>query len=203
MTSPTLLWTGQKIMATMRDLGSEGDAVSLLDMVSVSALTRAQIYAACQRLVTAGLLARVVENGSTNPARWTLTPAGHVCPLSGLRPGPRQAHARQRQPKRVPTLREQFWHLLRHRKKLSIPDALEVLLTPGDDVKCASNNLRTYIRGLAKGGYITLLSARKPGTDPRSHGHRRWLLIDDTGRMPPTLSAKGTIYDHNKGSMRP
>ncbi|CAN5883231.1 hypothetical protein BH11PSE12_BH11PSE12_18420 [soil metagenome] len=203
MTSPSLPWIGQSVMSAMQTLGKASTPVSLPELIAATQLSRLQVNNAAARLVTSGLLKRTAKIQGMRHARWKLTLAGDTCIPDQLRSGPKQAHTRQRQPLRVPTLREQFWHLLRCKQKLSIPEALEVLLNPGDDVERASNNLQRYIRGLAKGGYISLLSARIPGNDLRSNGHRRWFLTEDTGRLPPTLLAKGGIYDHNTRSMRP
>lgn len=161
-----------------------------------------QVARTCRRLASSQLLTLSKVTRARFDLTLTLTQAGRDCDLASLRPAPKPPQRQIRKP-RHNTLREQFWRLLRLRQKLSIPEALEVLLTPGDDVARATATLQQYLRGLAKGGYITLLKARLPGNGPRSSGHKRWLLIDDTGRIAPSLSAKWGIYDHNLQKARP
>lgn len=200
---------GKTVMQTMQALGRDGATVILASVKAKTNFTELQITSVTAQMVKQGFLAQVFYQDKTDksvlrPGQWTLTETGRQCDIKTLTRSPRKPVGRQHSQHSTPSLREQFWNLLRCKEKLSIPEALDVLLTPGDDVKLASRNLQSYINCLTKGGYIALLSARIPGTKPRSNGHRRWLLIDDTGRHPPTMSAKkGGIYDRNTRSMRP
>lgn len=208
MTAPQP-WVSQTVMKAMQALGSNGATITMAGVKEATNLTARQISPAAARMHRNGLLAQVFYSDKTSepmprPGQWTLTQAGQRCDADALKSGPRGVISKQRGPNRTPSLREQFWNLLRCRQKLSIPEALEVLLTPGDDVKRATNNLQKYIAALKKGGYVQRLKLRRPGASATSNGHACWWLIDDTGRNPPTPSAKGgTIYDHNTRSMRP
>ncbi|NDP58033.1 MAG: hypothetical protein GZ090_01570 [Oxalobacteraceae bacterium] len=201
-------WVSQTVMQAMQVIDRTG--VGIVHLASVKAatdLTTRQIAPVAARMVKQGFLEQVFYSDKTDhpqprPGQWTLTLSGRQCDTTVLKSGPRGPIGRQRSANRTPNLREQFWNLIRCRQKLSIPEALEVLLTPGDDVKRASNNLQKYIAALKKGGYVQRIGRRS--TDTTATSHCRWLLIDDTGRTPPTPSAKhGGIYDHNTRSMRP
>lgn len=206
----SLPWVSPTVMKAMQALDRNGATITLADVKAETQLTGLQITTAAARMVKQGLLAQVfysdkIQKHTPRRGLWTLTESGQRCDADALKSGPKGGvMGKQRRPHRAPNLREKFWNLIRCRQKLSIPEALEVLLTPGDDVKRATNNLQKYIAALKRGGYVQRLKSKSPGTSPTSNGHYRWLLIDDTGRIPPTPSTKGgTIYDHNTRSMRP
>lgn len=100
----------------------------------------------------------------------------------------------QTAPRRVTTgLRQRAWWVLRNRQECTLPQLLATL-TDGTE-KDAASNLGKYLNALCQAGIIKPAAHRAPGTAPTSHGHLRYLLIQDCGRAAPVWRTKSkTVY---------
>lgn len=83
--------------------------------------------------------------------------------------------------------RAQAWQSMRMMQRFTTAD----LMTTGS---INSDNARKYVRRLADAGYLRVAKA---GVSGRPGSRTLWLLIRDTGPVPPIVWADGRVYDGN------
>lgn len=130
------------------------------------------------------------------PGHYRLTAAGRLAAESGQRitSGPWRGHAIGVQQR---SLRARLWRAMRALKKFGLTDLL--LRAARGDEGDAENNAFKYCRALEKAGYLVRIR-RQPGEAPTSPGYVRWVLVRDTGPMPPIWSHRTRqIFDPNTG----
>lgn len=198
----SILWTQQAVMAALHKLVDATDLVSLADVAREAGLDRTQVANACDKLVAHGYLARqLYADGKVKPGRYTLTHDGRIALEAGakLKSGPKGPHGKPRNT--AGSLRDKVWRLLRIRQKASVPEIVG-LLCDGDapvmQIKGVTNNVQKYLRALRLTGYLADMR-REAGDKPGSNGHKRYLLVRDTGPTAPTRRAHNRVYDHNEG----
>jgi hypothetical protein len=86
--------------------------------------------------------------------------------------------------------RARLWRAMRMTKKFSVDD---LLLRAFDGTeKKPRQTAFVYLKALERTGYVTRLRG-STRNDPR------WVLVRDTGAIPPTVRTGGRVYDHNTG----
>jgi hypothetical protein len=79
---------------------------------------------------------------------------------------------------------------MRMTKKFSVDDL--VLRAAGGNEANPRNSASRYLNALERAGYVVRLSSSAP--------HKpRWVLVRDTGAIPPTIRTGRRVYDHNTG----
>lgn len=198
-----MTWTSQKVMEAVKALVCPQRCVKHAEIVKRTGMTGRQVAAACAKLVTHGYLERQHYSDNTvKPGCYRLTALGQAALEEGakLTSGPKAPTGK---PKVVAdTLRDRAWRAMRIRRKVSVPELLGVLLDAGTaeaDIRRAQNNLQKYLRYLASAGYLTEMRREAPQS-PTSNGAKRFLLLRDTGPLPPLPQvAAGKVFDQNEG----
>ncbi len=96
--------------------------------------------------------------------------------------------SRSRIYKRQPVARDRIWTSMRVLRQFSLPD----LAATADAEK---DNVRKYITGLRKSGYLIITKAKREGS---KHGHEVYRLVRNTGPKAPRLQSDGKTYDPNE-----
>jgi hypothetical protein len=66
-------------------------------------------------------------------------------------------------------------------------------------VKRAHNNLQKYFQQLMRAGYLSEMRREAPQS-LTSNGAKRFLLVRDTGPLPPIQQGRlGKVFDQNEG----
>jgi hypothetical protein len=144
----------------------------------------------CLKLRKHGLLVKT-ERGCHK-----LTRAGRAAIAQGktLRTGPQGP--RNGRVVQKGSLRARAWAAMRIKRRFSIAD-LAMLAVKGGE-RDVESNLQRYLKALALCGYVRQLPTRERGIAPTSNGFARWLLLVDTGPLPPVWRAsRGKLYDPN------
>ena len=197
-----IIWTQQAVMSALHKLVDATDKISLADVARESSLDNLQVANACDKLVSHGYLARqLYADGKIKPGRYTLTHEGRIALEAGakLKSGPKGPHGKPRNT--AGSLRDKVWRLLRIRQKASVQEIVGLLCdgdTPVGQMESVTNNVQKYLRALRLTGYLADMR-REPGDKPGSNGHKRYLLVRDTGPTAPTRRAHNRVYDHNEG----
>lgn len=123
------------------------------------------------------------------------TALGRKAHNEGYHLGPQRPHTGQRPPLQN-TLRSRVWTTMRLRKRFTVPDLMENACQGHE--KNPYNNILAFLSRLARAGYVRELAGRAPGTAPESNGHKQWLLLNDTGPLPPIIR-EASIFDPNRG----
>ncbi|SOD42296.1 hypothetical protein [Nitrosovibrio sp. Nv4] len=187
-----MAWISEQLLAAIGK-HSPDECITVERLIALTGLDVRQVDNAQRKLRNHGLIEL------TGPGCYRLTSAGKEALAAGstaLRAGPKGAQPGTRIFR--DTLRSRVWRAIRIRRKFSIPD-LEMLVAQGGERDIASN-IRKYLHGLERAGYLMKLPRREAGTALTSNGFARWWLPDDkdTGPRAPVLSvAKGTVYDPN------
>ena len=194
-------WTSQAVMEAVKALVKPNGCVNHKFIVRHTKLTGRQVADACTKLVTHGYLVR--ENylcGDVKPGCYQLTALGRAAMEEGARvtSGPKGPTGIK---PRTDTVRDRAWRVLRIRRKGSAPELLGLLMdADGDEktVKRAQNNLNKYLRVLEQSGYLALMRREAPQS-PTSNGAKRFLLVRDTGPLPPIPQlALHKVFDQNE-----
>lgn len=185
-------WTTEKLLAALR---ATDDCRTVEELAAATGIDRKQVAKSCGILKTRGLAER------RRAGCYRLTEAGRIADRA-VRSGPTGKHTGRRGANRAPSLRERIWRALRSLHKASLPELLQVA-SLGDE-KDAASNARRYLGWLEQAGYIARLRTREPGTAPTSNGFVRWLLVRDSGPLPPRRSTRdGGLFDPNTGEAHP
>jgi hypothetical protein len=160
----------------------------------LTGMARRQLTNAAARLIERGLVERV-ERGC-----FRLTGDGRAAQASGvvIKSGPRGPMQRKR-PVRD-SLNTRLWRAIRLRRKFTIPALLELAVR---DETSPRHGAERFVRALERAGYLHRLPKREAGTSPTSNGHVRWVLVRDTGSLPPMPRRDGAVYDPNTGEVMP
>jgi predicted transcriptional regulator len=183
-----MLWTSQIVMDAVKTLVCPRGCVKHTAIIKHTGLSGKQVANACAKLETHGYLVREkFSDDSVKPGCYKLTPLGHVALEEGakLTSGPKRATGK---PKiRDDSDRGRAWRTLRIRRKISVPELLGLLFDAGTDdvtLRRAANNLQKYLRCLARAGYLAEMRREAPQS-LTSNGAKRYLLVRDTGPLPP------------------
>lgn len=158
------------------------------------------VSAATQRMLAIGWMTRPTRrNGDERLHRVLVTGAGAAALASG-QAAQQRGEARGAVARRGASQRdERVWRAIRVLGKFTAADLVQQI---GDAGASEAETARLVyavtrvVRGLAAAGYLAPL--RK-----ESH-HRRYLLVDDTGPLPPRVSdARKVVVDPNNGEVRP
>lgn len=128
--------------------------------------------------------------------RYKLSEAGAAAAQAGevITSGPKGPGGKTKEHRN--TLRQRAWRSMRMRRRFTVPDLVVDAATPGDGKP--EENIQRYVRGLKAAGYVRDLPRRAEATAPTSNGHKRWILVRDTGpRAPVALSKVKGFRDHN------
>lgn len=197
------IWIGQTVMEAVRKLVCPRGCVKHAAIVKHTGLTSKQVANACAKLVEHGYLKReTYSDDSVKPGCYHLTTLGQVALEEGARltSGPKGPTGKPKT--RANGLRDRAWRVLRIRRKASVPELVGLLLDAdkGDmAVQRAQNNLNKYLLQLARAGYLVEMRREAPQS-PTSNGAKRFLLVRDTGSLPPIPQPKiGKVFDQNEG----
>lgn len=175
--------------------------VSIEQLAEGTGYSNAHVSAAVQRLLALGWMTRPVRRNGEPVARGRVlvTGAGAAALATGQaaqQGGPaRGAVARRGASQRD----ERVWRAMRVLGKFTVADLVQQI---GDADAGAADAARLVyavtrvVRGLAAAGYLTPLRKQRH--------HQRYLLVDDTGPLPPRVSdARRVVIDPNNGQVRP
>jgi hypothetical protein len=155
---------------------------------------RRQVIQCLGRLVSAGLALRTrcERSFGTAHACWTATAKGRAQVAAGapVKSGPKGPFNGRRV---LPdTLRQRAWTAFRVAKRATLAELAEVARRPddgdGDDARVI-DNLRKYLKALARAGIVSQLRVRQPGFAPSSPGFGRYALAKDLGAIAPIAGA--------------
>lgn len=197
------VWTSQTVMQAVKTLVCPRGCVKHAAIVKHTGLSRRQVAAACFKLVEHGYMQREnYADETVKPGCYKLTALGLAALDEGARltSGPKGPTGKPKV--RTDTLRDRAWRVLRIRRKVSVPELVGLLLD-GDsadaDVGRAENNLSKYLRNLQRAGYLVEMRREAPQS-PTSNGAKRFLLVRDTGPLPPILQMTlYKVFDQNEG----
>lgn len=178
-------------------LPNEGACVTVPQVAEQVGRSRKDCARALDVLHRRGLVRR------ERPGCYLVTAVGVEARQAGVSvtSGPRAPHTGRRKSQRKPSARDQAWKTIRRLEKFTLDDVIEVGEIGGRD---PHSNLGVYIRALQKAGYLRELRNRAPGSAPTSNGHKRYLLIRDSGPQAPRLSRKrGDLFDPNTEETHP
>jgi hypothetical protein len=195
-------WISQAVMAAIKELVCPKGCVKHSAIVKHSGLKSRQVADACSLLTKHGYIKRDVYTDDTvKPGCYRLTALGQAALDEGakLTSGPKGPNGKARP--RPDGLRDRAWRLLRIRRKASVPEIVGLLLDAGTnaiDIDRAENNLSKYFRQLMRAGYLSEMRREAP-TSPTSNGVKRFLLIRDTGLLPPIpQTSQKRVWDQNE-----
>jgi hypothetical protein len=198
-----MTWTSQIVMDAVKILRCPNDCVKHDAIVQHTKLTGRQVADACAKLVKHGYMQREsYADNSVKPGCYKLTALGLAAMEEGARltSGPKRPIGKPQL--RVDTLRERAWRVLRIRRKASVPELAGLLMDANSDeatIQRAQNNLNKYLRQLARAGYLSEMRREAPQS-LTSNGAKRFLLVRDTGPLPPILQPSiGKVFDQNEG----
>ena len=183
----------RRLLATdvLLALPAEGDCVRVPEVSEAIGRSRKDIARALDVLHRRGLVQR------QRPGCYLVTAAGMQARDTGaaIKSGPLGPHSDRRKQHAQPTARDLAWRAMRRLEKFTLDDLIEIGEIGGRD---PHSNLGRYLRGLQAAGYIRELRKRAAGTARTSNGHKRYLLIVNSGPLAPRISGKrGDIYDPN------
>lgn len=199
----SFVWVSQTVLEAVKSVVCPSGCVKHAAIVKHTGLTARQVANACAKLVEHGYLKRdTYADCSVKPGCYKITKIGTAALEEGKKvtSGPKGPTGK---PKPRPDgLRDRAWRVLRIRRKASVPELVGLLLnadSPEDQIKRAHDNLSKYLRQLLLAGYLTEMRREAP-TTLTSNGAKRFLLVRDTGPLPPIpqIAAK-TVFDQNEG----
>jgi len=199
-----MTWTSQAVMEAVKALVCPKGCVKHAAIVKHTGLKARQVADACAKLVSHGYLERqLYADDTVKPGCYRLTALGQAALEEGAKliSGPKAPTGKPKVV--VNSLRDRAWRVLRIRRKASVPELLGVLLDAGTeegDIRRAQNNLQKYLRFLCRAGYLSEMRHREAPQSSTSNGAKRYLLLRDTGPLPPVPQvASGTVFDQNEG----
>lgn len=90
--------------------------------------------------------------------------------------------------------RQRAWNSMR---VLRVFSTIQIVAT----AEISAINLRKYLPGLARAGYVQLAQAKQNG---KVQGHAIWRLVRNTGPRAPIVRTDGTgVYDPNQDEVYP
>jgi hypothetical protein len=197
-----MIWTSQAVMDAVKSLVCPHGCVKHDAIVMHTKLTGRQVANACTKLVEHGYMEReIYADDSVKPGCYKLTALGRAAQEEGARliSGPKGPSGKAKAC--TDTVRDRAWRSLRIRRKASVPELIGLLLDAGSDVATVErmkNNLNKYMRQLELAGYLVLMRREAPQS-PTSNGAKRFLLVRDTGRLPPIPQPKQQkVFDQNE-----
>lgn len=97
------------------------------------------------------------------------------------------------------TFQGRLWAALRRLRKATVPEL--VLIAARESEGAATGAAHAYIRALVAGGYVAVRGFEPPAAG-RGAAWSRYMLIRDTGPLPPVWNAfRGTLRDRNTGAI--
>lgn len=191
-------WLQKTVLSSIRKLASADGCVDLATIATHTGLATIQITRAVTKLEAHDYVAhKRYSTGEVRPGCYVLTEKGRAMDIEMAKftSGPKGPTGKVRSFGEN-TLRAKFWRLLRARRKLSVPEALSVLLDNADDEINATSNLQKYVRLLVRSGVVEVMRLREAATSMTSNGAKRYFLIRDLGPLAPVPS-KSELYDPN------
>ncbi|MDO8837982.1 MAG: hypothetical protein Q7V31_03575 [Parvibaculum sp.] len=161
--------------------------LTLDDLDAALDVERKDITTAVSRLITAKYVRRA-DRGC-----YEATPEGRRAHAEGYRMGPQGPLTGQRAPLKD-TLRHRVWLSMRMKRRFTLAELLENACNGSEKNPYA--NVQAYVWALARAGYLRELGERAQGTAPESNGYKQWLLLNDSGLLPPIVRPR-SVYDAN------
>ncbi len=171
---------------------ADGACLTIGQLAEDLDLTNRQVSDAATNLLRRNYLERMVIGC------YQLTPEGRAAAAAGevIRSGPRGASDKVQEYR--DTFRQRAWTSMRLQRLFTVPDIILDAARPEE--RNPADNLHRYLRILAATGYLKASAHRVEAPAPTSNGHRRYLLVRDTGpRAPVALSKVAGIHDFNTG----
>ena len=184
-----MIWTTETLLKAIDQHGL-AECVTEQRLAELTGYSAKQIENACQNLRRHAFIER------TGKGCHRLTAAGKEAIETGynLRGGPRGPQ-QNGQRRRDRGMRQRIWNCLRMGKKVTIGD-IAMLAVTGEE-RDPLSNIRKYLTGLKRAGYVLTLKREKP-LNPTSNGSLRWVLISDTGPAAPVIRvSRQTVFDPN------
>ncbi|MFA6966107.1 hypothetical protein [Bosea sp. (in: a-proteobacteria)] len=180
-------------------LGALGRGLLALDDIAAHLpMPRRSVVEAVSKLIVRSFVERE-ERG-----RYRMTPAG-VEALASQVPMSSGPRGRLATPiLRLNTMRQRCWTAMRIRKLFTVADI--AMLAAGPTNRNPEIATATYLRGLARSGYVLQLPTRvRRSSDPvTSNGWFQWQLERDTGeRAPIVRELHRDVFDPNTGEATP
>lgn len=193
-----LRWVASAVLEALAERGKgKGDTFTAADLLAwVPALSAgAKRTNATTRLVGLGLLTyrQSVDTSTADlQGTYTVTAAGAEAIQAAKagkphKSGPKQPHGNR--PQSVNAFSTQLWRLVRARRLLDAKEAAETLVDAGDDVKKAEQHASKLLRRWELTGHLAA-STQRVHRVGNSNGHKRYVLINDCGPMPPQCPSK-------------
>ncbi|MBF0094908.1 MAG: MarR family transcriptional regulator [Alphaproteobacteria bacterium] len=175
----------------------DGDRCLTMDELAMrTGIDRPLLSMAAGGLIRLGLVERVAVGC------FRLTEAGRASKADGsveLRSGPRGSVEKKRVV--AGSLRARLWHAIRICKKFTIGDLLERAAREERQPKASAS---VYLQHLVAARYVRVLPQRLPGHKPGSTGYLRYVLLRDTGPLPPLVRKnRSELFDPNTGEATP
>lgn len=167
-----------------------GVCLTTAELASGAGYAGKEIADACSRLVRRGWIDRE-ERGC-----FVLSDEGRRAFAAGetITSGPNGPIEPQARRPRRRTVRDKMWSTMRLTKKFDLARLEEM-------AGASNSGARAFATALARAGYLSELR-RQPGEAPTSNGHKRWLLVDDTGPLTPVIKSDGRVWDANHKTFR-
>jgi len=127
------------------------------------------------------------------------TPDGLIFAASGdeIKSGP--AGFERQKPRVIDgTIRTKAWRAMRIKGKFSLEDLGRSVLDGSEEGKEPLHNIRKYVVGLQKAGYLLEMKRRARGSAPTSNGSKRWMLVRNTGPLAPVIRKGSQVWDQNE-----
>lgn len=184
-----MIWTTESLLKAIDQHGL-AECVTEQRLAELTGYSAKQVENACQNLRRHAFIER------TGQGCHRLTEAGREALETGysLRGGPRGPQ-QNGQRRRDRGMRQRIWNCLRMGKKVTIDD-IAMRVVDGDE-RDPRGNIGKYLAGLKRAGYVLALSRETP-LKPTSNGALRWVLINDTGPLPPVIRVtRCSVFDPN------
>lgn len=185
-------WPAEKLLKAIAE--TEADCLTIAAMAEASDMDRRKVFNRCDVLRRR----KFIEHVRTDCYRITALGRGIVERGGRIRSGPARGATAGKRPVDRKTLRAKVWTALRQLEKGTAGDMLALAKTGTE--RDALNNARKYLQVLCRAGYVTPLKTREPGTAPTSAGFVRYLLVKNTGPLPPVYHpSEDVVRDPNIG----
>ena len=183
------MWKSEALL-TVIFKAAPRDCITEARLVELTGQDAKSVEMSCLKLRKHGFLVRTARDCHK------LTAAGRAAVAQGAKvrsgpQGPRTGRVVQ-----LGSLRARAWAAMRIKRRFSIADLVMLCAEGGE--RDIESNLQRYLKALARAGYVRQLQTRERGTALTSNGFVRWLLIQDTGSLPPIWRPKrDTVHDPN------
>lgn len=185
------------LMQILLKLLAQGHQLKPAEAGKIISRPRRRVQEALSRLARRGYA--IAQGGS-----YLCTPEGLIFSESGeeIKCGP--AGCEYRKARVVDgTIRTKAWRAMRIKGKFSLEDLGRAVLDGSEAGKEPLENIRKYVIGLQKTGYLIEMKRRVPGSAPTSNGSKRWMLSRDTGPLAPIIRKGETVWDQNEAKEYP